>query len=178
MYLKETNGEIKYPYTSYNLRQDNPETAFGNTPTLADFLMFGAEPVQTTAKPTFDSDIEYLVEGEPIKDGDIWRQVWTVNTRQVTQDELLDKFKQGIQQHMDEAAQAAGYDDIKTAVTYAEEPAVPQFQIEGKAFREWRSLCWAFGYQLLGQVMAGDISMPTMSEVISQLPTLNLNIAE
>ena len=36
-------------------------------------------------------------------------------------------------------ARELGYTNIFTAVTYADEAAVPQFQREGQALREWRS---------------------------------------
>lgn len=83
-------------------------------------------------------------------------------------------FRSAIQQHLDAAAVEAGYDDIKTAVTYAEEPAVPKFQAEGQAFREWRSLCWAYGYSQLDAVEAGERPKPTVEALIAELPALVL----
>ena len=44
---------------------------------------------------------------------------------------------------LDKQSQAWGYDDIKSAVGYAEEPMVPQYQAEGRALRAWRSVCWS-----------------------------------
>ncbi len=79
-----------------------------------------------------------------------------------------------VQTHMDAAAQAAGYDDIKSAVTYAEEPSVPKFQAEGQAFRAWRSLCWAKCYEVMAAVAAGERAVPTASELIAELPTLEV----
>lgn len=79
-----------------------------------------------------------------------------------------------VQAHMDAAARAAGYDDIKSAVTYAEEPAVPKFQQEGQAFRAWRSLCWAACYEVMADVQTGSRSVPTADELIADLPALPL----
>lgn len=79
-----------------------------------------------------------------------------------------------VQAHMDAQARALNYDDIKTAVTYADEPAVPKFQAEGLAFREWRSLCWAHCYAMLDAVNAGERDIPTAEELIVELPTLVL----
>jgi hypothetical protein len=87
---------------------------------------------------------------------------------------LIDEFKSAIQSHMDDAAKSAGYDDIKAAVTYADEPSVPKFQNEGRAFRAWRSLCWAYGYQEMDKVLGGTRPMPTVAELISELPVLEL----
>lgn len=83
-------------------------------------------------------------------------------------------FRAAIQQHLDAAAVAAGYDDIKTAVTYADEPVVPKFQQEGQAFRAWRSLCWAYGYTQLDAVEAGQRPKPTVEALIAELPALVL----
>lgn len=79
-----------------------------------------------------------------------------------------------VQKHMDDAARALRYDDIATAVTYAGESAVPKFQAEGQAFREWRSLVWAKCYAILDEVQAGTRSIPTDAELIAELPALQL----
>ena len=76
--------------------------------------------------------------------------------------------------HMDAAAHALGYDDIRAAVTYADEPAVPKFQAEGRAFRAWRSLVWAHCYQVLDDVQAGLRPIPTAEGLIAELPELSI----
>lgn len=79
-----------------------------------------------------------------------------------------------VQRHMDASAKAAGYDDIKSAVTYADEPAVLRFQAEGQAFRAWRSLCWAKCYEVQADVEAGNRQIPTEAQLIAELPELVL----
>lgn len=88
--------------------------------------------------------------------------------------EMLVLFRADIQRFMDAAAVAAGYDDMKTAVTYAEEPAVPKFQAEGQAFRAWRSLVLAYGYEQITAIESGARDMPTTEQLISELPALVL----
>lgn len=92
----------------------------------------------------------------------------------VTIEQQTEMFKFAIQKHMDDAARATGYDDIKTAVTYADEPSVPKFQNEGRAFRSWRSQCWSYGYQEMDKVLGGTRPMPTVEQMISELPALVL----
>lgn len=87
-----------------------------------------------------------------------------------TEAEIIDDMKAGMQAHMDTTAQAYGYDSIQTAVTYADEPAVPKFQAEGAAFRAWRSMVWAAGYQVLDDVMTGARAAPTLAELLAELP--------
>lgn len=79
-----------------------------------------------------------------------------------------------VQLHMDAIAMTYGYDSIASAVTYADEPAVPRFQAEGQAFRRWRSLVWAACYQVLAEVEAGNRAVPTESELLALLPALEV----
>jgi hypothetical protein len=80
-----------------------------------------------------------------------------------------------VQSLMDAKAQAYHYDNLTTAVTYAEEPSVPKFQEEGQAFRAWRSQVWASAYSILAEVQAGHRSFPTVAEVPSLLPPFPLD---
>lgn len=91
-----------------------------------------------------------------------------------TAEQLQWQYTDAIQRHMDHASQALGYDHLTNAVTYAEEPAVPKFQAEGQAFRAWRSLVWAYAYAQLDAVKNGQREMPTIPELIAELPELEL----
>lgn len=91
-----------------------------------------------------------------------------------TPEQIKAMLSAAVQIHMDAAAQAAGYDDIKSAATYADEPAVPKFQQEGQAFRAWRSLCWAACYEVMADVEAGERAVPTAGELIAALPALEM----
>ncbi|MFH1813375.1 MAG: hypothetical protein ABIF28_04310 [Pseudomonadota bacterium] len=75
-----------------------------------------------------------------------------------------------IQAHLDAQARAMFYDNIFTAVTYAEEPIVPKFQIEGAALRAWRSLVWDYGSGVLAAVLAEERAVPTEQDLIAELP--------
>jgi hypothetical protein len=93
-------------------------------------------------------------------------------TPALTADQTIEAMRNAIQAHMDTAAKGYGYDDVKVAVTYAEEPSVPKFQAEGLAFRAWRSLVWAYAYDVLDKVQAGERTQPTADELIAELPAL------
>ena len=69
-------------------------------------------------------------------------------------------------------AQALGCDDIKSAVTYADESAVPKFQQEGQAMRRLRSLAWARCYEILNAVQTGQRPIPTEDELIAEMEAL------
>lgn len=87
-----------------------------------------------------------------------------------TLEERAAALRDGVQKHLDSTAAAHGFDDIKTAVTYADEPAVPRFQAQGRAFRAWRSLVWDFCYSLQDKVAAGQADEPTLEQLLPMLP--------
>ena len=86
--------------------------------------------------------------------------------------ELLEIQKQeliqAIQDHMDTAAKAKGYDSILSACSYAS--VVNTFQQEGIDFLTWRSACWTLGYSTLTDVENNVIPAPTVPEMIALLP--------
>lgn len=112
-------------------------------------------------------------EGMVISPGDSGKPV-LCDRQPLTSEQITTMFKNAIQRHMDEVAISLGYDDIKNSVTYAEEPAVPKFQNEGRALRTWRSLVWAYGYEQISAVQSGDRELPTIEELIAELPALVL----
>ena len=90
----------------------------------------------------------------------------------LTPEQVQKAFEDAIQLHMDNTARTFGYDDIKSAVTYAEEPAVPKFQLEGRGFRAWRSMVWAYAYEQLHRVNNGEREQLTIADFILELPEL------
>lgn len=75
-----------------------------------------------------------------------------------------------VQVYLDAGARSLGYDSIATAVTYADEPAVPAFEAQGKAFRTWRSLVWASAIATLDAAKNGSRPVPTAEELVATLP--------
>lgn len=82
----------------------------------------------------------------------------------------IEDYEAAVQRFMDSSAKSFGYDDIKSAVTYAEEPSVIRFQLEGKSFRTWRSLCWDYCYEQLDRVQKKERNVPTVEELVAELP--------
>ena len=89
-----------------------------------------------------------------------------------TPEQIMARLEARVQQWLDEQARSLGYDDIKSAVTYAEESAVPKFQQEGQALRRLRSLVWARCYEILNAVQAGQRPIPTEAELIAEMEAL------
>lgn len=71
-----------------------------------------------------------------------------------------------VKAHLDAVARAAGYDDMATAVSYADEPAVPRYQADALALRAWRSLVWRDALAL----MAAPFDLPDKTQLLGLLP--------
>ena len=117
----------------------------------------------TMSVPTADGNREY----ELIK---LW--IAEGNTpEQYTVDEIAEQTKQmaltAVQNMLDNAAKAKGYDSILSACSYAAYPN--PFQAEGQEFVAWRGAVWAKCYEILGEVGAGTRTAPTVSELLAEL---------
>lgn len=97
---------------------------------------------------------------------------------ELTLDQRKARLIAAVDLHLDSQAQALGYSSIQTAVSYADEDAVPKFQIEGRALRRWRSLVYAACYELLAAFDAGEIAEPTVSALIEELPKFEMPVAD
>lgn len=89
-------------------------------------------------------------------------------------DKQCARLKALVQQKLDSAAVTAGYDDIKSAVSYADESAVPEYQLDGVRFRAWRSRVWAFALPVINRVAAGEMTPADAVEALSELPAIDV----
>ena len=131
------------------------------------------DAVQITAQERADL-LAQQAQGKRIVAGDQNRPV-VVDPPAPTADQVRASLSAAVQAHMDALAQSMGYDNIFTAVTYADEPAESKFQTEGLAMRAWRSQVWASCYALMAQVEAGTHAIPTAAELIAQLPAFTMS---
>ena len=79
-------------------------------------------------------------------------------------------MESAVDKHIDTVAQAKGYDSRITAALRAgyENP----WQVEGIAFGTWMDACYTYCYQVQQEVIAGTRPVPTIQELISELPTM------
>lgn len=112
------------------------------------------------------------VNGKPytIKEYGPYPDGWST-TPPPTIEEQQAAFTAAIQSHLDQFAQTRNYDSIMSAATYATS-TVPKFQAEGQYAVEARDATWAKGYAILDEVLSGQRPMPTIEEVIAELPPL------
>lgn len=119
----------------------------------------------------FVENVPYAEEGKNLEESRVAAEAAEA-ARQI--EYMKAGFTACVQRHLDAAARARGYDNIFSAVTYADEPSVPSFQSEGLAFRAWRSLVWQHCYIVLGDVLAAKRELPTTDQLIAELPALVL----
>lgn len=76
-----------------------------------------------------------------------------------------------VQQRLDTFAQTHNYDGILSACTYAAS-GVPKFAAEGQYAVNARDATWATCYKIMTDVQAGTRPLPTLEQVLSELPEL------
>lgn len=81
------------------------------------------------------------------------------------------EYTAAIQAVLDTTAKERNYDGILSACTYATS-TIDKFRTEGQACVEWRDKVWAFGYDLLAKVDAGQAPAPAIADLVSILPQM------
>lgn len=110
--------------------------------------------------------------GTTIEDkGDYYECVAIPPPPPLTPEELKQALTDAVQVHMDETAEAKGYDNIFTVCTYID-TGVERFDEDGRKARVWRSACWSYCYAQLALFEAGEREIPTAEELIAELPKL------
>lgn len=76
-----------------------------------------------------------------------------------------------IQGRLDAFARERGYDDMASLVTYAGDTD-PLFAAEGDCGKKARSATWAAARTILADVTAGRRAIPTIGDLLAELPEL------
>lgn len=165
------NLETLVRFEEGDFRKRHPDVGFPETIETAHVIEYGFAVVQVDPEPALATG-ETLEKGDLRREGEEVFQSWVIVP--ATTGDVSKVYEQAVQERLDSAAIAARYDSIATAVSYAEEPAVPKFQNDGKAFRAWRSKVWAYAYEQLALVLAGEREQPTVESFLLELPALEL----
>ena len=120
-------------------------------------VMRGLEYVDMpTLTPVSQSDIDIaLAEQQRLLDVDILAL-------------QQDGFNDAIQGHLDSQAKSLRYDNINAIGKYV--GYANDFQVEAELLGAWASSCWKVAATIETDVQSGTRVMPTVDEVIAELP--------
>jgi hypothetical protein len=88
-----------------------------------------------------------------------------------TPEQIKMEIVNAVQNRLDTFAQTRNYDGILSACTYATS-TVPKFAADGQYAVNARDAAWATCYQIMTDVQAGTRPLPTVEQVLSELPAL------
>ena len=88
-----------------------------------------------------------------------------------TTEQIIAEFTYAIQQRLDDFSRTRGYDNILSAATYATS-TVAKFATEGQYAVDARDATWSKSYEILAAVEAGTRPVPTLDELLAELPAL------
>jgi hypothetical protein len=165
--------ETRQAISPNELRSAYPEVSFPPDSDMNNEMLqdYGAAVLEEDPRPELQL-LEGLEYGDIREQDGRWFRAWVVIP--ASPEQVAASYEHAVQDQLNAAAVAAGYDDVGTIVSYAEEPAVPKFQNDGIAFRKWRSLVWAYAYEQLDAVKSGEREQPTVDEFLLELPVLEL----
>ncbi len=151
--------------TTFGLGIDDVRAAHPSS-SIPEGASFGAfEWYVPSGKPPHDMRVEVVVEIPPVAG----LQQWRVDPAPVEQ--VIASVTAAVQQRLDAFARTRNYDGILSACTYATS-TVPKFAAEGQYAVNARDAAWAACYQIMAAVQGGQRPMPTVEQVLSELPTL------
>lgn len=126
--------------------------------------------------PVFDEETGQVIKVETyktIKVPALIRRFQIVAPPEPTQEEveaqLQKQMTDAVQYALDAFAQTRGYDGIMSACSYANSTDT-QFKLEAEYCIQLRDTTWRMGYAILGEVKAGTRPVPTVEELIAELP--------
>ena len=83
--------------------------------------------------------------------------------------QLQKQLTDAVQVALDNFAKTRGYDGIMSACSYSNSTDA-QFKLEADYCIQLRDTTWRMGYAILAEVKAGNRPVPTVEELIAELP--------
>lgn len=148
-----------FGHTIHEVRTANPDSSIPDGADCGDFQWYA--PVT----PEFDPRTQVAVELAPV--GGV--QQWRIDPAPT--EKIISSVQDAVQMRLDDFARTRAYDGILSAATYATS-AVPKFAAEGQCAVQARDASWAACYQIMADVQAGTRAMPSVDDVLAELPAL------
>ena len=104
------------------------------------------------------------------------KELCPCKTQEQIQQELVNRriteIKLAVQNTLDLKAQEKDYDTAVSLASYVTSTD-DEFHEQASRFIAWRDQCWRKCFEVIDLYKSGDIPMPTVGEVLRQLPTLD-----
>ena len=101
--------------------------------------------------------------------------VWTIVAippHVPTEKEIQEELERGIEAWMNTVVAERDYDSIDTCIARYTDSPNPKYAQEAKAVKDWNTLVWDKCWDILKEVKEGKRAIPTLEEVIAELPVL------
>ena len=93
-------------------------------------------------------------------------------TEAKTKEQIIEEYQAAVQKRLDDFAQTRNYSGILSACTYAAS-TVTRFKNEGQYCVNVRDTTWAKCYDILDAVNSNSRPMPTLEQLMLELPVLS-----
>lgn len=131
-----------------------------------------SEYIQVTMDEYFH--IFHMVKhGEYVFSGSNEENPLEVVKRTASLEELVKMYDFAVEELLNKEARKKGYADIRSAALRAAIPESPFYQ-EGKKYAIWMDEVYSACYKIQSDVFQGSREIPTVEELLSELPKLNL----
>lgn len=90
-----------------------------------------------------------------------------------TEKEIQEKLERGIEAWMNTVVAERDYDSIDTCIARYTDSPNPKYAQEAKAVKNWNTAVWDKCWDILAEVKEGKREIPTLEEVIEELPKLD-----
>lgn len=156
-YLNTTTAS--FGHSVYDVRAAYPGVSIPNGVSFGNFEWYAP------STPTFDSRTQVTAEIAPLNG----IQQWRIDAAPT--EHIIAAVQFAVQQRLDDFARTRNYDGILSACTYATS-TTPQFAAEGQYAVQARDATWAACYQVMSDVQAGRRPLPSIEQVLADLPAL------
>ena len=158
--------QTKVVESIHAIRAANPRTSI---PDGADLTALGYAQVFPAPPPT-PGQWQTVAAAPPIQVAGKWYEAYAIEP--MPNSEIVTAVTSAVQLRLDDFARTRNYDGILSACTYANS-TVPKFASEGQYAVNARDMTWATCYQIMAAVQSNQRPMPTVDQVLSELPTLS-----
>lgn len=111
----------------------------------------------------------YLKDYERDENGNMQLIVCQMPKYEPTPEEIQKQMTDAVQVALDNFAKTRGYDGIMSACSYSNSTDA-QFKLEADYCIALRDTTWRMGYAILAEVKAGTRPIPSVEELIAELP--------